>query len=76
MPTFAAVRLDRISAWLRLAGRALALFVIVAPPVDRAGAGDVAGQASVIDGDTIEIHGTRVRLYGIDAPEHDQLCRD
>jgi endonuclease YncB( thermonuclease family) len=39
-------------------------------------AGDVAGQASVIDGDTIEIHGTRVRLFGIDAPEHDQLCSD
>jgi endonuclease YncB( thermonuclease family) len=30
----------------------------------------------VIDGDTIEIHGTRVRLFGIDAPEHDQLCSD
>ncbi|WP_420970822.1 thermonuclease family protein [Bradyrhizobium sp. B120] len=52
------------------------MLVIVATPVDRARAGDVAGQASVIDGDTIEIHGRRVRLYGIDAPEHDQLCRD
>ncbi|WP_456656408.1 thermonuclease family protein [Bradyrhizobium sp. JR3.5] len=36
----------------------------------------MTGQASVIDGDTIEIHGARVRLYGIDAPEHDQLCHD
>lgn len=35
----------------------------------------LAGQASIIDGDTIEIHGTRIRLWGIDAPEHDQLCR-
>jgi len=34
----------------------------------------IAGQASVIDGDTIEIHGTRIRLWGIDAPEHDQTC--
>nr|WP_245312755.1 thermonuclease family protein [Bradyrhizobium macuxiense] len=33
------------------------------------------GQASVIDGDTLEIHGTRVRLWGIDAPESSQLCR-
>lgn len=34
----------------------------------------ITGQASVIDGDTIEIHGTRFRLHGIDAPESDQLC--
>jgi len=33
------------------------------------------GQASVIDGDTLEIHGTRIRLWGIDAPESSQLCR-
>ena len=32
--------------------------------------------ASVIDGDTIEIHGTRIRLNGIDAPESGQLCQD
>src|SRR5712675_2322987 len=36
---------------------------------------DLAGQASVIDGDTLEIHGTRIRLWGIDAPETMQLCR-
>src|SRR6201984_2434577 len=38
-------------------------------------ADDLIGQASVIDGDTIEIHGTRIRLWGIDAPESTQLCR-
>jgi endonuclease YncB( thermonuclease family) len=31
-----------------------------------ASAGDFVGQASVIDGDTLEIHGTRIRLWGID----------
>jgi hypothetical protein len=32
------------------------------------------GVASVIDGDTIEIHGRRIRLEGIDAPERKQTC--
>jgi endonuclease YncB( thermonuclease family) len=38
-------------------------------------ADDLAGQASIIDGDTLEIHGTRIRLWGVDAPESSQLCR-
>jgi nuclease-like protein len=35
---------------------------------------NLSGQASVIDGDTLEIHGNRIRIFGIDAPESDQLC--
>jgi endonuclease YncB( thermonuclease family) len=38
-------------------------------------ADDFVGQASVVDGDTLEIHGNRIRLWGIDAPESSQLCR-
>ncbi len=42
---------------------------------DLASPAELTGQASVIDGDTIEIHGMRIRLWGIDAPESTQLCR-
>ena len=33
------------------------------------------GIARVIDGDTIHVGGTRVRLEGIDAPESNQTCK-
>jgi len=39
-------------------------------------AGEVLrGPPTVIDGDTIEVAGERLGLYGIDAPELDQTCR-
>ncbi|ETD89066.1 thermonuclease family protein [Rhodobacter capsulatus] len=36
----------------------------------------LAGHARVVDGDTLVIDAQKVRLFGIDAPEHDQLCKD
>ena len=36
----------------------------------------MTGRARVIDGDSLEIRGASFRLFGIDAPERDQDCRD
>jgi len=39
------------------------------------GAAQLVGPARVIDGDTLEVAGQRIRIHGIDAPERDQFCR-
>lgn len=39
-------------------------------------ASDIVGVASAVDGDTIEIHGTRIRLSGFDTPERGARCGD
>ena len=46
------------------------LAVFVALPAQA----DVTGSPRVIDGDTIWIGETKIRLYGIDAPKAKQLC--
>ena len=47
-----------VAVWIVLS------FVAVSRPVHA----DVSGRASVIDADTVEVRGTRIRLHGIDAP--------
>ncbi|WP_027894402.1 thermonuclease family protein [Calidithermus chliarophilus] len=36
----------------------------------------LAGRATVVDGDTLEIQGVRIRLWGVDAVESSQTCLD
>lgn len=55
--------------------RSLWLFAAIMNLTSPAMASDIVGRASVIDGDTIEIAGTRIRFDGIDAPESHQSCQ-
>jgi hypothetical protein len=43
-------------------------------PGRRPRAAPLVGQASVVDGDRLEIRGVRIRLFGVDAPESAQTC--
>lgn len=51
--------------------RIAAAFLLAVPSA--VSAADITGQVSVIDGDTIGMHGQRIRLWGTDAPEADQF---
>lgn len=49
-------------------------FAFVLAFVPAASLADLSGLVRVIDADTWDVGGTRVRLHGIDAPELDQTC--
>jgi endonuclease YncB( thermonuclease family) len=53
----------------------IAAIMLVSLTGKTAVAHDMTRRASIIDGDTLEIYGTRIRLWGIDAPESSQLSR-
>ena len=52
----------------------LAAALLPSPPSEAAQA-EITGIARVIDGDTLDLGDTRIRLFGIDAVERDQICR-
>ena len=44
------------------------------PALPEIGGTTLVGKADIVGGDTIEMSGRRIDLFGIDAPENDQLC--
>jgi endonuclease YncB( thermonuclease family) len=50
--------------------------VLVIPPWALGAPIEIAGRATVVDGDTLAVNHKRVRLWGIDAPESAQQCAD
>jgi endonuclease YncB( thermonuclease family) len=69
-----ATALDDYGRWRCLAA-ALLLFTMAVLLSGAAAAKDISGTAVVIDGDTLDIDGERIRLHGIDAPESAQVCQ-
>ena len=48
--------------------------VVLATIIPNLALADAIGPARIIDGDTLDIAGERIRLHGIDAPESRQSC--
>jgi endonuclease YncB( thermonuclease family) len=63
-----------ITSTVTLTRRLLILALLAALPGAGHAQQTLVGTASVIDGDTIEVHGVRIRMHGIDAPESRQEC--
>jgi endonuclease YncB( thermonuclease family) len=53
----------------------LSLSAFAAPLPEASHLSSFGGIAKVVDGDTLDISGERIRLEGIDAPERDQVCK-
>ena len=54
-----------------LTGLAVALTLLLSGPA----LAEVAGTPRIIDGNTLEVTGQRVTLFGIDAPDFEQVCQ-
>jgi endonuclease YncB( thermonuclease family) len=59
---------------MRLTIRSLIVPACLAVLIWPAAAETISGRARAVDGDTLSIGAERVRLFGVDAPEMDQMC--
>jgi endonuclease YncB( thermonuclease family) len=73
-------RRQRLPSWIVLAVVGIVAWAYSqwdkSAPVETGTGATIAGTARVTDGDSLEIGNVRVRLFGIDAPEFRQLCKD
>lgn len=51
-----------------------ALAAMGALVLPQGGGAEIRGAATVVDGDTLTVAGSRIRLHGVDAPEASQVC--
>lgn len=71
-PRFPCPRVGRLFA--QACGIALGILVAACTPA-ASHTTDLTGRVSVVDGDTLEMRGERIRLWGVDAFESRQLCQ-
>jgi endonuclease YncB( thermonuclease family) len=58
-----------MTRWFKRLAQTATFSTLFFASIPDAFADDLTGQASIVDGVTLEIHRTRIRLWGIDAPE-------
>lgn len=63
-------------AWRSPSSAAIALTATVLSYNGAIGRDPISGIPTLVDGDTVQIGITKIRLEGIDAPESDQICLD
>jgi len=63
-------------AGVRMLLVSVAVLLLAACDGAAAGGQTIVGPARVLDGDSLEVRGRQIRLFGIDAPEGGQTCLD
>ena len=61
-------------SWLKVLTKTLTVAALGVLLIEISERGQIKGKANAIKGNIIEIDGQTIRLYGIDAPELEQLC--